>query len=177
MPDRGAVLAQFEALLTRAAYNVGFFSPNDLILSGVFDVAWLWNRVTLQGEVTLAQLIRVKGEIAEPDEFITLATGGVHLGYFALPMLSGGVELRYVGLLTTPELVKKDPSTREQFSVGVGVRTHLQAGRLSLHPGIYYVRGLDDPMARAGFNIIGLDLPVVFGSAGRASTQSAPPGQ
>jgi hypothetical protein len=89
----------------------------------------------------------------------------LHLGYFFIPALSAGAELRYQRWLSTPLAIKADTTgkLRDTLTMAVGLRAHFKlSDTVSLHPGIAYARGLDDPLAAAQYNIVQLDVPVQF---------------
>ena len=68
------------------------------------DVAYVDHKLTVQLEATLFQLMRVRGDnaAAGTDSARTNSTVGLHAGYFIIPMLSLGGELRYQRWLSTP---------------------------------------------------------------------------
>ncbi len=131
-----------------------------LLLGGV-GVARVTTALTLQAEATVFQLTRVRGPQTQ-DESRTNFTAGVHLGHFFTKTLSVGAELRMQRWLTDAAPVRLDPSAREQLTFAIGPRLQLRAGHAVLRPGVSYTRALDDPMERRGYDIVQVDLPVVF---------------
>jgi len=152
-------------ILARSAFDNAMFALNDLVLFPGFDLAYVEGNLTVQGEVTLLQLIRVRGDAVQPDELKTNLTTGLHVGYFVTPWVSAAGELRYQCWLSTPAGVAADPSgaSRDALTVSVGARFHLEvAPKTFLRPAIAYTRGLDDPMAARDYNIVHVDVPFVF---------------
>lgn len=101
-------------------------------------------------------------------------TGRVHVGYFPLPHVSVGSELRVQRWLTQAAPVRRDPMARETVTFAVGLRAHVWlADQRWLRPGIAYARALYDPLARESYDMIQLDIPLTF-SGGIALCRSAP---
>ena len=75
-------------------------------MTGIAGVgfAYVDHKFTAQVEATVLQLFRVRGDhaAARTDSTRTNATAGLHLGYFIIPQLSLGGELRYQRWLSTP---------------------------------------------------------------------------
>jgi hypothetical protein len=148
-----------------AMFAVNYFTP----LLGA-DLAWVAHKLTVQAEVTVFQLLRVRNENCSngttkcaADSMRTNATGGLHLGYFVIPMLSLGGELRYQRYLSTPAAVKANPAARDSLTVAVGPRLHIKMGdNVWLRPGLSYATALDQPLKSSKYNIVQVDLPVVF---------------
>lgn len=94
-------------------------------------------------------------------------TTGLHVGYFILPSMSVGTELRYQRWLDAPFAVERDPTgaSRDTLTVAVGPRLHLEVGSVGwLRPGVSYQRGLDRPLAAANpdYHIVQIDVPFLF---------------
>lgn len=153
------------AILARSALDNAMFALNDLVLFPGFDLAYVEGNLTVQAEVTLLQLFRVRGDAVQPDELKTNFTTGLHVGYFVTPWISAAGELRYQRWLSTPASVTADPTgaSRDALTVSVGARFHLEvAPKTILRPAIAYTRGLDDPMASRDYHIVHVDVPFVF---------------
>jgi hypothetical protein len=158
---------------TRSAMDNAMFSPNDLtVLPGV-DFAYVSHGFTVQVEATLLQLMRVKGDGGavpkNPDSSKTNLTMGVHVGYFIIPQLSVGAELRHQRFLSTPDAVKKDEASaapvglRDQTTWAIGPRAHFKLGEsIWFRPGIAFSMPVDDPMSKFEYKVVQLDLPVAF---------------
>ena len=76
--------------------------------------------------------------------------------------LSGEVHVQR--WLSAPELMDADASgtKQEQLTWTAGLRGWWKVGDLKLRPGIAYARGVDDPMGGQSYQIVQVDLPVIF---------------
>jgi hypothetical protein len=170
-PDPGQFLARnAPGILTRSAMDNAMFAVNDLVVFPGIDVAYVAHGFTAQVEATVLQLTRVRGKNAPApftaaDSSRTNFTGGIHAGYFFIPMLSVGVELRHQRWLSTPVAVKNDTTDtlRDTTTVAFGPRLHFKLGEKTwLRPAIALALPLDDPMKKAGFKVVQLDVPFAF---------------
>jgi hypothetical protein len=161
-PDAAAAAARGAGILARSSMDNAMFAVNDLAVIPGVDLAWVDRGFTVQVEATLFQLTRVRGAEAQKDSSKTNLTAGLHVGWFALPWLSIGSELRYQRYLSTPSFVTANEAMRDTLSAAAGVRFHVKRGTRWLRPGIAYVRGLDDPMSAQDYGIVQLDLPFAF---------------
>lgn len=164
-PDTAALAAVRAAVLARSAMDNALFAVNDLVVFPGLDLAWVAHDFTVQAELTLLELIRVRGATAQPDSAKTNLTMGLHVGYFVIPEVSLGAELRYQRWLTTPVAVERDASgaTRDNLTVAFGLRAHLPlGGAWILRPGLAYARGLDRPMSAQSYNVVQLDVALGF---------------
>ena len=128
-PDVGPDLANKTAVRVRSAMDNAVFSPNYFVIVPGIDVAWIRAGFTVQAEATLLQLLRVKGAAASPDEAITNFTMGLHLGYFFVPQVSMGTELRHQRVLTTPKAIAVAVSLCQAAATGFAPRLrHLSPG-------------------------------------------------
>jgi hypothetical protein len=148
----------------RSAMDGAMFAVNDVGLLAGGDLAWLGGGATVQVEATLIQLLRTRGAAAQPDARRTNLTSGLHAGYFLLPQLSVGGELRYQRWLSTPAAVAADASgaSRDTLTVAAGARLHARVGQSWVRPGISLTRAADDPLSARHPNMLQLDLPVAF---------------
>jgi hypothetical protein len=164
-PDVAVAAATRSGIFARSAMDNAMFAVNDWTIFPGAGLAYVKRGLTVQGEVTVLQLTRVRGEDLQKDSAKTNFTSGVHVGYFVRSDVSLGGEFRYQRWLSTPAAVEADPTgaSRDTASIAFGVRFHVRAGeRTWLRPGIAYARGLDDPMAAQGYDILHLDVPVAF---------------
>ena len=164
-PAAADAAANRAGIAARSAMDNALFAVNDHALIAGADVAWIRGGLTVQAEVTVFQLTRVRGEEVQPDRAKTNFTSGVHVGWFAAPWLSLGGELRYQRWLSTPRMVAADATgaLRDTFTAAAGVRAHVKVrGGRWLRPGLAYARPLDDPMQGRGYDIIQLDVPFAF---------------
>ncbi len=147
--------------LARSSLDNALVAVNYTTLVGGLGVAYVKGGLTLQAEATFLYGLRSRGPSTQ-DETVANATFGASAGYFVLPELSLQVELRHQHFLSTPVLVKKDTSARDQTTAAVGPRFHLPlGGGKTARPGFAYARPLDDPM-RGGYQVFFVDLALTF---------------
>jgi len=162
-PNMARASANKAGIAARSSMDNAMFAVNDHVLIGGADLAYVSGGFTVQGEMTVLQLTRVRGEDVQPDAHRTNFTSGVHVGWFAMPWLSLGGELRYQRWLSTPKAVEADDALRENATAAVGLRGHFKmSGKRWLRPGLSYTRGLDDPMSGKGYDIVQIDVPYAF---------------
>jgi hypothetical protein len=147
---------------SRSGMDNALFATNYGTLIGGAGVAWVADGLTVQAEVTVLELIRVRGAAVDPDRARTNFTSGLHVGYAVVPRLVASAELHYQRWLTTPALVEANPAARDQATALVGLRATVPLSGVVLRPGISYSLALDDPMRAASYHIIGIDIPVIF---------------
>jgi hypothetical protein len=161
-PNAGASAAMNAAIPARSAMDNALFAVNYWTVIGGLDLTYLAPEVSLQAEVTVLQLTRVRGPDTQ-DSSRTNFTAGIHAGHFFSPAVSLGAEFRVQRWLTNAAPVRSDPAAREQFTFGIGPRLHLKVGDSGwFRPGLSYTRALDDPMAAKNYNIVQIDLPYAF---------------
>ena len=162
--DPAVAAAEKSGVPARSAMDNAMFAVNDLTFFPGVSLAWLQRHFTLQVEVTLLELIRVRGEQVQKDSAKTNFTSGLHLGYFVAPSLSVGAELRYQRWLSTPAAVAADMTgtLRDTLSFAVGPRLHVPLGNGWIRPGIAYARGLSGTLDRQSYDIVQIDVPVSF---------------
>jgi hypothetical protein len=162
-PSSDQALATRSGVLARSAMDNVMFAVNDVVVIPGVDFAWIAHGLTVQLEMTVLQLTRVRGAELQPDASRTNFTSGVHIGYFLSPQFSLGAELRHQRWISTPAAVASEGSLRDTTSLAVGPRAHIQLGeKLWMRPGIAYARGIDQPMMTANYNIVQIDVPIVF---------------
>jgi len=161
-PDPGKAAAQGAAIPARSAMDNALFAVNYWTVIGGLGLARITPGLTLQAEVTVLQLFRVRGPQSQDDSRTNL-TAGLHAGHFFSPRISLGAEVRLQNWLTDAAPVRNDPSARQQLTVGLGPRFHfkLGGGRV-LRPGLSYTRAFDDPMKRSGYDVVQVDVPFAF---------------
>jgi hypothetical protein len=159
----GTAGAVAKGIPARSAMDNAMFAVNYFTALGGVDAAWVAHDLTIQAEVTLLQLTRVRNEPFAPEASRTNGTAGLHVGYFVLPMLSLGGELRYQRWLSTPRLVQMNPKARDNTTFAVGPRFHFKVGKTTwLRPGVSFSAYLDEPMTTAKYSIVTIDLPLAF---------------
>jgi hypothetical protein len=170
-PDAGTNAANLAGRDARSGMDNAMFAVN--YVSGIVGAggAYVAHKLTVQAEVTLLQLLRVRGENTgtATDSARTNSTAGLHVGYFVVPPLSLGAEVRYQRWLTTPTrivMMTKVPiadAAKDTLSVAFGPRGHFPIGRgVVFRPGISYARVLDKPLRDSSYNMVQVDLPVTF---------------
>lgn len=166
LPSRNTLTA---AMRNRSAMDNALFAADDLTPVLGFDVAWVARDVTVQVEATFFFLNRVRvGAGIQPEAFKLNSTYGLHLGYFIIPKVSVGAELRYQRWLVPPNAIKNATTGSawegvSQATAALGVRGHFKLSpTVWVRPGLSYTRAFDDPMAAAGYNVVQLDIPFVF---------------
>jgi len=175
MPESGNAAANGAGIVARSAMDNAMFAVNYFTIFPGVGLAYVNHGFTAQIEVTLLELLRVRGKDnpANADSARTNFTAGLHLGYFFIPQLSAGAELRHQRWLSTPSTIKAGGMTmrtqamedtlRDTTTFAIGIRGHIKLNdTMWLRPGIAYARALDDPMDLAKYNIVQVDLPFVF---------------
>ncbi|MET0551490.1 MAG: hypothetical protein ABW221_00535 [Vicinamibacteria bacterium] len=160
-PSAAAAAALTAAVPARSGMDNALFAVNYWTAIAGAGAARVTPALTVQAEVTVLQLNRVRGARTQ-DGHRTNLTAGLHVGRFVTPRLSIGAEARMQRWLTDAAPVRADASARQQFTVGAGPRLHLKIGSRWLRPGLSYSRALDAPMKRRGYDILQIDVPVSF---------------
>ena len=103
------------------------------------DFAYVNHGFTAQGEATLLQFVRVRGEdgIGATDSFRTEAAVGLHLGYFIGSHFSLSSDLHYRRWLSHPTTLSAATGARvavadgdmASTTVAVGPRFHFRVGK------------------------------------------------
>lgn len=162
-PEPGKSAAIRAGVPARSGMDNAMFAVNDIVLFPGLDLAWVKDRWTLQGEVTLLQLWRVRGEKKQVDARRTNMTTGLHVGRFLSSHVSLGAELRYQRWLSTPAAVQANPKSRDTTTAALGARCHFKVGEKTwFRPGIAVGVPLDDPMKAGDYTNIQVDLPLAF---------------
>jgi len=163
-PDPGDKAARGPAgLYARSAMDNAMFAVDDFTVFPGVDFAFVKGGFTAQAEATLFQLTRVRGSVDQTDSSRTNLTLGLHVGYFVIPAISLGAELRHQRWLSTPSTVTATPSSRDATTIAVGPRFHFQVSKGKwLRPGVAFAFPLDDPMKKSSYKIVQLDIPFSF---------------
>jgi hypothetical protein len=146
----------------RSAMDNALFAVNFMTVIPGFGIAYTKAGFTAQIEATFLQLTRVSNSDVEKDASRTNFTSGLHLGYFVIPQLSFGGEVRFQRWLSEPAMLTMFPNRRETLTFAVGPRAHFKLGTKWLRPGIAYAQGIDDPMKARKDRILQVDLPFAF---------------
>jgi hypothetical protein len=164
-PDPANATANAAGIAARSAMDNAMFAVNYFTVFPGVGFAYVNHGVTVQVEATLLQLLRVRGENhpAGADSSRTNLTMGLHVGYFFIPQLSAGAELRHQRWLSTPAAIEANDALRDTSTFAIGLRGHFKlSDTIWLRPGLAYARALDDPMDAAKYNIVQLDIPLAF---------------
>ena len=161
--DQDLITAHKAASLARGAMEGATFSVNDVTLGYAADFAYVDHGVTAQVGAQLTTAFRARGDQVQSDAYKVNSTYNLGVGYFLIPQLSLGAELRYQRYVSTPSSVEKDPTARQNLSAGGGVRTHFAIAKsVWMRPGLSYAHGLVGPVEKAGYNMVQLDFPFSF---------------
>lgn len=158
--NSGSAGANTAGIAARSGMDNAMFAVNYLTFMGGIDAAYVAHGFTAQLEATVFQLTRVRTSTGDSSR--TNSTAGLHLGYFLIPQLSLGGELRYQRWLSDAAPVKAAAVNRDMVSMGIGPRAHFKLGKNWFRPGISYARGLDKPLTAASYNMVQVDLPFAF---------------
>lgn len=162
-PDATKGAAVGAGVWARSAMDNAMFAKNDLVVYPGLGLAYVANGLTVQAEATVLELMRVRGADKQADASKTNLTAGLHVGYFVVPMVSLAAELRHQRWLSSPVAVTANDTMRDTTTAAAGARVHLKLGDgVWLRPGVSYARPIDDPMAKNGYQIVGLDVPLSF---------------
>jgi hypothetical protein len=164
-PDKAEKAARTAGIPARSAMDNAMFAVNDFTVFPGVDLAYVAGGFTAQVEATVFQLTRVRGSKDQPDSSRTNFTAGLHVGYFVIPALSIGAELRHQRWLSTPKQVENDAThtLRDTTTVAFGPRVHLDLGGGKwLRPAIVFALPLDDPMKKASEKVLQIDVPFAF---------------
>lgn len=151
------------ASVDNALFQINYMTP----IVGA-DIAYVDHDLTLQFEATVLELIRVRGEAVDKDATKTNLVFALHGGYFLLPQLSVGVELRYQYWASNPAIeALNNPDLIDNWTLGFGPRGHIKLNeKMWLRPGVSLTMGLDLPTGFAGtgleYKIVQVDVPFFF---------------
>lgn len=169
-PHPQAPIANQVGAATRSMMDNAMFAVNYLTLFPGVGAAYVGNGFTFQVEATLLELLKTRGPDAA-DKSNTNFTMGAHAGYFIIPQLSVGTEIRHQRWLSTPTQpnVKADKTgtLRDTTTWAIGPRAHVQLGKtMWLRPGLSFSLPLDNPLANgkgaSHFKMLQIDIPFVF---------------
>jgi hypothetical protein len=161
-PDPAVRTALSSGILTRSSMDNALFAVNYATPFPGVGLAYLKGGFTAQAEVTLLELLRTRGDAIDKDSTRTNFTSGVHVGYFVIPELSLGAELRYQRWLKNTAIPESD-ARRDTATASIGVRGHFKvADNTWLRPGIAFVQPLDAPMTDQSYHVAQIDVPFAF---------------
>jgi len=167
-PDLPTRTANLDGIYARASMDNALFQINYMTPIVGAGIGYIGNGITVQAEVTLLELLRVRGAALDKDAARTNLTAGLHFGWFLIPQLSVGAELRYQ-LWVANDTIRKgtDPTRIENWTLGFGPRGHIKLNdKMWLRPGVSLTMGLDLPTGFSGggleYKIVQVDVPFVF---------------
>lgn len=161
-PDPETLATVRSGIQSRLGMENAMFVPNYLTPVVGADLAYVAGGLTVQGELTVLELIRARGDQVVSDETRTNSTAGLHVGYAVIPQLIVSAEAHYQRWLSTPAFVEADGRLREQASWVAGVRYTAKLGDVKLRPGLAYASAIDAPMSDVDYRVIQLDVPILF---------------
>lgn len=150
-------------IYARQGMDNAMFAVNYMTPAVGVGLAYIKSGFTAQADLTVLQLMRVRGAEVDKESSRTNFTAAAHVGYRVVELLTVGVEAHYQRWLSTPDAVKKNENLREQGTIGGNIRFNvpLENGLL-MRPSIGYFVGIDKPMTDTNYKIVQLDLPVIF---------------
>jgi hypothetical protein len=158
--DPDSLLLQRQGALARSAMDNNAFAPNDLGVPTGLSLAFVHRGLTAQVDGTIIASGRVKGA---GDAAKVNSTFGFFLGYFVIPEISLGAELRYQYYLLPPSLVDQDPSARDNLTVGAGGRLDIELSDAArMRPGICLSTGVAGYVEQQSFRMVQFDVPLSF---------------
>jgi hypothetical protein len=165
-PNPSEAAALTAGVFARSAMDNAMFAVDYFTVFPGVGVAYVAHGLTLQAEATLLQLTKTRGPDAA-DDSRTNFTAGFHAGYFIIPQLSLGAEIRHQRWLSTPSTMKVNgvvnDNLRDNTTFAVGPRVHIKLGETTwFRPGIAFALPLDKPMTDRDYKIVQLDLPFAF---------------
>ena len=161
-PQPGKTAALSRAIATRSAMDNALFAVNYFTLIGGASLARVTQGATVQAEVTVLQLFRVRGPESQ-DKRRTNFTAGLHVGRSFRPVFSAGAELRYQRWLTDAAPVRANRQARETTTLAFGPRFHFKVGGTKwIRPGVSFPLPLDEPLSGSKYRILQIDVPISF---------------
>ena len=168
-PKASVAAANSAGILARSAMDNALFATNYFTAIPGIDLAYIADGWTIQAELTLLQLTRVRGEQVDKDPSRTNITAGLEVGYAIVPEAMAIAELRYQRWLSNKAVFGSANPAVENLSVAAGPRFNIKLDGVTMRPGIAYVQGLAGPMLKQGFTYptnsykaVLLDFPFFF---------------
>lgn len=138
--------------MTARPADRAMFDVDSMAGIGGVDFAYVHRGFTAQGEATLVQSVRVRGDAMDADGLTTHAAIGLHLGYLLGWHVAVGADLHYEDTLTA------SLGVRRQFKLGK--QTWIRPG-IALYRGLDE-RGLDAPLLIPQTTAVQIDIPMAF---------------
>jgi hypothetical protein len=161
--DADGLFLQRQGALARSSMDNNAFSPNDLGVPTGLSLAFVNRGLTAQVDGTIIASGRVKGAGTDGDGAKVNSTFGFFLGYYVIPEISLGAELRYQYYLLPPSIVDLDPSARDNLTAGAGGRVDIElSDSARMRPGICLSMGLAGYVEQQSFRMVQFDVPISF---------------
>lgn len=163
-PTDLGTLANRAGALARSGFDNPHFAVNHLGVLPGMGLGYIAHGLTLQAEITVNALARVRGTATGRAVDVELTTG-FFAGYLFAELVSVGAELRYQRWMSSPVAPQEraDEGLEDIATLAFGPRLHLRLSPdLALRPGVSVTIPLDNPMAERNYTIIGVDLPLTF---------------
>jgi hypothetical protein len=161
--DIDGVFLQRQGALARSTMDNNSFAANDLGFPTGLSLAFVHRGFTAQVDGTVIPSGRVKGTGTEGDGAKVNSTFGLFVGYYVIPEISLGAELRYQYYLLPPSLVDRDPSARDNLTVGAGGRLEIElSDSARVRPGVCLSTGVLGYVEQQSFRMVQFDLPISF---------------
>jgi hypothetical protein len=161
--DVDGVFLQRQGALARSSMDNNAFAANDLGFPTGLSLAFVHRGITAQMDGTIIASGRVKGTGTAGDGAKVNSTFGLFLGYFLIPELSVGMELRYQYYLLPPSIVDLDPSARDNLTAGAGARIEIElSDSTRVRPGVCLSTGLSGYVEQQSFRMVQFDIPITF---------------
>jgi hypothetical protein len=147
------------ALMNSIDWGGTMYAVNHLDLFNGVHADYSIKKLNLQFETTLHELLRVRGQNADPVGRIaamTWTTATVSYAFFPALSLSTVFSQNFVW--NTPTYVAMDPNARADHYFSAGVSTVVNLAGVELSPGFVYSRALDLPLSGQGFQVAELDV-------------------
>lgn len=162
-PEPANAAANAAGIPARSAMDNAMFAVNYFTIFPGIGFAYVSGGLTVQVEATVLQLTKTRGPDAA-DDSNTNFTAGLHVGYFVIPMLSLGAEIRHQRWLSTPAAVENGgEALRDTSTFAIGPRFHFKLAESTwLRPGIAFAMPIDEPMSDSKYEIVQIDLPLAF---------------
>jgi hypothetical protein len=154
-PSPGALRAWTNSI----DWGGAMFAVNHVDIFAGVHAQYSLDRLTLQFDSTLHELLRVRGAEADPIGAAATVTGTTAtVSYAVLPQLSFSTAISETRVWNTPTYVVVDPNSRVDYFFSAGISTDVKIGRTDVTPGFVYSRALDLPLSGQGFQVAELDL-------------------
>lgn len=162
-PDPAVRAAALSGIWTRSSIDSALFVSNYVAVMAGAGFAYVSRGLTVQGEVTLLELVRARGEDIDPDENRMNFTTGMHVGFRVIPKLTVSAEARYQRWLSTPRAVVNNSLLRDQLTAGLGLRANLPLGPTTLlRPGVAYFHPFGGYMGLHGYGMLSFDVALAL---------------